>query len=192
MGFFLTYNEALQQELGPPGVLQLFQSGRLESEVLHQRLGRPGQRFLRQPRRGGSQCLYQLRQGPGGRSSSHSPRVGNVVLPYQFKISSVFNLQSGRTYDRIQSGPAAEPRLYRHHHRHRPATASGCRPSISLGSRYRQDTSISARERISASTSRFSTCSTTMPSSGGETSTTRLVKNRSRAAGSCRGGRNFA
>jgi hypothetical protein len=28
--------------------------------------------------------------------------VGNVMLPYQFKINSVVNIQSGRTYDRRQ------------------------------------------------------------------------------------------
>jgi hypothetical protein len=31
--------------------------------------------------------------------------VGNVVLPYQFKINSVVLIQSGRTYDRFQRVP---------------------------------------------------------------------------------------
>jgi len=29
--------------------------------------------------------------------------VGNVMLPYQFKLNSVVNIQSGRTYDRRQN-----------------------------------------------------------------------------------------
>jgi hypothetical protein len=39
-----------------------------------------------------------------GGDRTHILRVmGNVMLPYQFKLNSVVNIQSGRTYDRRQS-----------------------------------------------------------------------------------------
>ena len=39
-----------------------------------------------------------------GGDRTHILRVmGNVMLPYQFKLNSVINIQSGRTYDRRQN-----------------------------------------------------------------------------------------
>jgi hypothetical protein len=38
--------------------------------------------------------------------------VGNVMLPYQFKLNSVVNIQSGRTYDRRQNYQLSNTRGY--------------------------------------------------------------------------------
>ncbi len=103
-GIFSDLHEAVQQQLGPDGLVQLLEVRGPEPSALHRR------RLGRDRARSSMPIATRPTPTPSSTPTRRWPATADTCsgwsatgcCRYEFKISSVVNIQSGRTYDRQQ------------------------------------------------------------------------------------------